>query len=372
VIEPDNIPRIHGDLSALYRHGETLTAKGREFADTGADVHATWQGLGNFYRAPEAGILLTATAPVKTKAADLGSDFATIGSALMRYVDAVRPLQLRLWTLWDAAWSFRDKVAGDDDWRKDPGKLEEHNHLLFEVDQAVAAWEAAERDCANTINALFGGMRYVADNLDGKHHDNEYGLTATQFSIQADTLAGLPWGGSSEEDLPVSQDILNALHDFSEGFFVDGAEGDLKGLLSLVNPWHRAQFKRSWEGVAELGLLTTSNAPALVAINQHQKLLWIPQGQLAADRENLVKGLTAWDDWRDHPFRAAGHVTLNIVSLIAGPKGAGTITKAGELALDAERLAATTDRVAQAARDTLGRLPGFSRPWPTTAPSCPT
>ena len=176
MIQPDHIPQINGDIEAVARHGQTLKTKAKEFADTGLDVHTRWQGLAAFYHAPEAATLLTATAPVKTKAACIAYDLTVIGDALITYSDTVRPLQQRLSTLWTEACALHAIVDGHDDWNKDRQKVAENNRLITEVDAAVAHWQAAERTCANQINALFDGIHWVRDNVDGIHQDNEYYL----------------------------------------------------------------------------------------------------------------------------------------------------------------------------------------------------
>ncbi len=43
-INTAEIPQIEDDLDAVDGAGGSLRMAGRGFADTGSDVHATWQG----------------------------------------------------------------------------------------------------------------------------------------------------------------------------------------------------------------------------------------------------------------------------------------------------------------------------------------
>jgi hypothetical protein len=63
VITAAGIPRIEGNMDVLAGHAQAISAFGTAFADTGARLNATWQGLASVYQAPEAGQLLAAMAP---------------------------------------------------------------------------------------------------------------------------------------------------------------------------------------------------------------------------------------------------------------------------------------------------------------------
>jgi hypothetical protein len=339
LIQPDQIPRIQSDLDVLVLHGQALKAQAQEFADTGLDVHTTWQGLAAFYRAPEAATLLTATAPVKTKTAHLGHDLTVIGQALLTYADAVRPAQTRLNTLWAQAWAFRDLVDGNDAWNKSRQLIAQHNQLISDVDAAVAAWEAAERTCANTIDALYGGIHWVLDNLDGTHQSNEYGYTASDLDQASHFGAGL-WGKAAEHDLIWWKDAWNDwvhFHDGGHQAFLDTVTG-LGGLVGLGPNG----FKASWIGLYRLSLAASPNLGLILAANQVHSLPGTPQGTLAEYYKDNAKGLVAWDEWKQDPAKAAGAVTWTAITTILGPKLPGV---AIETAVDAAKF---TGRAAEA------------------------
>lgn len=228
LISPGGIPRITTDCDAVAGHGLTLRNTGRDFATTGADVHSTWQGLAGCYSAPEADVLLAATVPVKTTAADVGADITAVGDALVAFADEVRPLQTRLDRLRADAAAFVDSVRDDDDWRSDAGKVDHHNGLLAGVEFVVAAWAEAQRRCANAINARVGGTQYVADNGDGRLEANEYGSTAEQLAAARGAGADLPWGRAVERDKPWWQDVGSFVADAGHTVL------DVAGLVPVI------------------------------------------------------------------------------------------------------------------------------------------
>jgi hypothetical protein len=153
MIDPAGIPVISGDMDALDRHAGDLVAVGGDIADTGSRVHTTWQGLTPVYDAPEVGQLLLATVPVQQTSASMGEDVSAVGRALADYA-------------------------------------------------AVAAFDDAQRRCANAIAARYGGTTYRADNGDGRLDPGEYGMSAEALDAAA-REGGVPWGAQQavpEED----------------------------------------------------------------------------------------------------------------------------------------------------------------------------
>ncbi|MPZ64241.1 MAG: hypothetical protein GEU83_01495 [Pseudonocardiaceae bacterium] len=136
------IRRIEGDMDALAEHARAIGEFGVAFADTGRRVHATWQGLAAFYRAPEVAQLLAATAPVAHVAAAVGEDNEIVGRVLGVYAAEVREIQDRLDALRVQAAAFESAVEGDD-WGDDPVKVERNSELLRAVDAAMLDFDAA-------------------------------------------------------------------------------------------------------------------------------------------------------------------------------------------------------------------------------------
>jgi hypothetical protein len=328
VIDPGAIPRFQGDVDALEADASTLKGVGQGVRATGADVHSTWQGLAAFYEAPEAARLFGATEPVRSRAGDLGDDVVSVAGTLSAYAAEVRPIAARLDALRAEATAFVQSVAGDDDWREDGGKVEQHNGLLTQVDQQVLALQDAERTAANAINVLFGGRQWHAGGSDAA----AYGPT----EIPAD--AERPWGAPEQKDEPWWKDVWNGGVSLVKGFVVDGLWEDVMGLVGFINPFDWDRFSASWGG---LWTLTG-------------KLFYAP-GEWAEGWKNLGKALVAWDMWSQDPARALGTLLFNVVTLPLAALKALKAGKAGKFGA-----AGKADDVADAVADT-GKLPDGAR-----------
>lgn len=325
VIQPGAIPQIDGDLEAVAAGGAQLRAQGQAVADTGADVHSTWQGLAAVYDAPEAGQLLAATAPVQAQSRGVGARLQSVGSALVSYADEVRPIKAELDRLRASASQFVSSVSGDDEWRSDGGRVEEHNALLSGVSSAVAAWMAAQRRCANSINAVHGGARYVADNGDGVVAAGEFGYASGALRAAGGSQQGLPWGRAEQEDLPWWRDAGSAVASFSKGVVVDSLGGMVQGIATLLNPWSDG-FGAAWTGLGRFAVAVTV-VPTV--INHFTALPGLERGELGQTLVGAGKGMVAWDTWRTDPARALGATLTNIVTAVIGTKGATAGVKGG-------------------------------------------
>jgi hypothetical protein len=269
---------------------------------------------------------------VRSRAGDLGDDIGSVAGTLSSYAAEVRPIAERLDALRAEAEAFVQSVAGDDDWREDGAKVDQHNGLLTAVDQQVLALQAAERTAANAINARFGGTQWHAGGSDA----NAYGPT----EIPAD--AERPWGAPEEKDEPWWKDVWNGGVSLVKGIFVDGLWQDFMGLVGLVNIFDWETFSASWSG---LWTLTG-------------KWLYAPE-EAAEAWKSFGKALVAWDMWSEDPARALGTVLFNVVTLPLAALKVGTIGKAGKAA-KAGRAAGMADEVAGAVGD-VGKLPDGTR-----------
>lgn len=354
MINPEGIPQIEGDLDAVAAAGATLQRTGRDFAGTGADINATWQGLAAFYEAPESGQLLAAMVPVRTTASAVGSDVTAVGAALSTYADEVRPIKAELESLRSRAIAFLASIEGDDDWNEDGAKVDEHNQLLSAVNATVAAWMEAQRRCANTINGLYGGIEYVADNGDGTVQTNEFGYSKELLDGATAGDEGVPWGKPEEEDKPWYEDAFYAVVSFGKGLVVDGLGGTIAGLGNLVGFGGWEAFKASWAGLGKLAL----------ALSPGYRLIEATIGTPGPSNDELNqtlidtgKALIAYDTWDDDPARAAGAATFNVVTAIVGTKGAGSAIRGGTAAV-----AARAPRVAQIAARVSAAMPDVRLP----------
>ncbi len=338
MISPGEIPRIPGDLDALAEHARSLSNTGSDFSTTGSDVHATWQGLAAVYEAPEAGELFAATEPVSRVSQTVGGELETAASALSTYASEVKPIQIRLESLRGQAQTFVSSVQGEDDWRGDDGKVDEHNQLMSQVNQAVAEWMAAQRRCANAITVIYNGTHYTVNNGDDQQQKGEFGFTADQLNAVANSDQGLPWGATAEEDRAWYEHLGEGV----KGFFVDGVWGTLKGFGDMIGLGGGEAFKQTWSGLGNL-----------VGIGGWDQFTdsWTAVG----------KSMLAWDQWDDNPARAFGQVLFNAATFVVAPAKIGKIASSGGATKMADN-AAAAGNTAKASRyatvaNTINRIP---------------
>jgi hypothetical protein len=338
VINPDAIPQFTGHLDQLESDIADLKSDAGNITKTGADVHASFQGLSAFYHAPEAEQLFATTKPVADTAKTFGDDLQWVTSALSEYAGEVRPIAAKLKSLKDQAATFVADTQHDHDWQYNADKVARDNDLRHQVDVAVAAFWDAERRCANKIEAIFCGTGFVAN--DGTNKPNMYGYSAQQL----DGAKGLPWGDAVEQEHHwyefghwAKSFFWNGLIvDFLwHGVIVDGAWGTLKGLWGLANFTDWDTFSKSWKGLGEIAIGAASYGagnPLLTAVGTAVPDSWLP-GWLQHDRKmarEAGKSMLAWDEWSKNPARAAGGVTFNVVTALATEGAGGAAADAGK------------------------------------------
>jgi hypothetical protein len=134
------------------------------------------------------------------------------------------------------------------DWHDDAGLVKRDQQLNSQVGQAVAEWMAAQRRCANAINAVYGGTTYVPDNGDAHHAPNEFGYSAEQ--LRSGSTA---WGGPEQ----ANPDMFDLFADFGHGAL------DLLGLLPVVGEpadgvnaaWYGAEGDAVNAGLSAAGMI---------------------------------------------------------------------------------------------------------------------
>ncbi|MBY8886574.1 hypothetical protein K7472_17120 [Streptomyces sp. PTM05] len=357
LIDPEKIPQFVGDLGQLETAASGLKSDGGNIAKTGGEIHSRFQGLSAFYHAPEAEQLFATTKPVAEGAKTFGGDLGTVAAALSEYAHEVRPIAQKLVQLKKQAVAFRAYVQDHPHWRSDGHKVSEHNNLVDAVDAAVAAFWAAERRCANKIEAIFCGVGFRAD--DGSHKPGMYGYTAKEL----DHAKGMPWGeavGQTHRWNTVGAVFGSLGHYIKvgvwDGLVIDGGGSLLTGLYHLVDPFDWHTFTQSWEGLGDVTLgflskavpnlpgaansLANGMAPGTGAgIPTAATPQWVKNDQEMA--KEFAKSFVAWDEWKTNPVRAAGTSVFNV-----GTLASGSLMKLGDAA-DAGRFA-TAAKVAGA------------------------
>ncbi len=319
LIKPEEIPQFTGNVDLLETDVSDLRGDAGAISGTGADVHSTFQGLSAFYEAPEAEQLFATTKPVADAGKTFGDDLKTVAGALSTYAGEIRPIAAKLAQLRRDAEAFVADAKKDHDWQYDSHKVDRNNDLRKQVDAAVSAFWDAEIRCANAIDAIFGGTHYVHN--DGSNKSNMYGYTADQM----DGAKGLPWGDAV--DLKYHWYRLDhwAKSFVWDGLIVDGIWGTIKGLGGLVGLEGLDTFLNSWKGLGELVVGLASYSPVFAAMPQSWLPGWVQESRKTT--QAFGKSLVAWDEWSKDPARAAGGVTFNALTLLAG--GEGVAAKAG-------------------------------------------
>lgn len=346
MIDPDGIPQFDGDLRELELDARSLRNIGRWVRDDGARVHTTWQGLAPHYAAPEAGVLLAATAPVRSTAAWFGADIAAVGDALATFVVEVRPVATRLTDLRTEARTFLDAVAGDPQWQDDPGTLARHDGLVREVGEQATALLAAEARAGGAIDRLTGSAaRPPADGAS---------------PAAAAPSPGGPAGGGARW----YRNLGTAKAAFAHGA-MDCGVALARGAANAVGFW--GEGERPWEWHARTALQSLAGtaavalavAPPTRTANEFADLPGLPRGQADAVRASLLGSLDGPGGAGD-PARAAGYAVASVLTSVPG-FGAGALARTALTARLAARLrgagvVADTAHAGTAA-EVLGRTP---------------
>ncbi|MFE1424654.1 hypothetical protein ACFW6C_03655 [Streptomyces fungicidicus] len=334
LIDPQNIPQFTGDLEELGTAHMLLTAQALVFRQSGSDVHSRFQGLSACYTAPEAEQLFATTAPVAAKADEFADDLEKVAAALGSYETEIQPLVTKLKSLKRRAETFRQQIAGDDDWREDDDNVQLNNDLWYDVNATSTAFWQAEITCHNTITALVGGSTLILEDGAEKRllerGTSTYGFTADLLN-QSDEL---PWGKTVEKERHGLDWLGHQVWEFGTGFVVDGVWGTIRGLGTLVgvDGWDAAG--EAWKGLGKLATGVLITAVPVVGV-----AYWtMPEDKLPSylrDSRNTVKeagkALVAWDQWGENPARASGAVTFNVLTTVF-TGGAGAAAKGGAVA----------------------------------------
>ncbi|QQN78413.1 hypothetical protein [Streptomyces sp. XC 2026] len=341
-VDPAGIPEFTGNLSMLAANCMGLDAAESGIRGIGSDVHDEFQGLSAFYTAPEAEQLFATTGPARDRAAEFADDLAAVRSALWDYHEEITPIVARLNRLRYETEQFVESIRNDDDWKKSESKVDRNNTLLTDISTTIAQFWAAERSCANRINALWGGPQWTTD--DGSGGEHMYGVSEEEMAQAGET----PWGRAVEREYSwyrVDQHLKSFVWD---GIIVDGIWGTITGLGGLLGFQGWDVFKESWKGLGQLatGLaIVTSplNALAYSLMPDGAVRDWMDDS-LDVTRET-AKGLVAWDMWSEDPARAAGLTTFNVLTTVASFGAGAGVRAAASGAGTATRITAAAARV---------------------------
>ena len=243
-------------------------------------------------------------------------------------------------------------------WDQDLDLVRRNNDLIARVASNVAAYQQAERDCANRINALFGGTQYVAwsasmgtANLPG----NVYGYGAGSLPT-----IGLPWGDPVDRTDSGQTKAVRFFGNMLDGIAASAVETVVAlvmlpvQLTGLAGPQQQKQ--------AAYGLLNLAVIIGSKPYQDTQVFLYDPvtdtvtRGNRYLYTMELGKAFLAWDEWGKDPGTAAGTVVFNIGSFFipggAAVKGGSAAAKAGAGARVVGGAAKAEEAAGAAARST--------------------
>ncbi|XVQ12477.1 DNA/RNA non-specific endonuclease [Spirillospora sp. CA-255316] len=320
-IDPNALPDYSHIPEQVQAAAAALRKAGAGVQETGNNVQSTWtrrSGLSTFYRAPEAGRLLAVMGPVQAEGNTIGSQSATVASALDTFAAEVAKIQQQL-ILLKADITVFNAEAGDEPLEGDT--LDRYNGLINRMNAwGHTAFQRAERDCANKINALTGGPHYVPGDWGGDHNGRlppgyqRYGWARVPDGVK------LPWGKTIQEPDPWWQRVLKG--------FGGAAWSTVTGTFSLVDFTNWETFSNSWRGIYQLayGASPTTWVEAVAGDKAARTAM--------AAWKAMGKEFLAWDDHAkgDHATGIGKNLfgLASIAPFLWGGKP-GTAGKAGRL-----------------------------------------
>lgn len=362
LIIPDMIPGDDLSPEGIRTSATAMRTASTTMTTQSTSIDTKWTALPASFIAPDAAVLYSAMSPASVKARDFASRLTRVSAALDDFANAIEPVKKTLATIksdaiaftneigqdglvwvnaretkayeWDAQASYSsygrgygayssagttatvaDPVAylrgrGESartsggvvqilaSWKESGHYVGRNNELLDRVADAYAKVNAAEVECANTINRERDVcvVPLVA-------------VEAWQLKQEGDNVAKLPWGHRVDED-------RNCGENFGNGIVI-GAVGAVEGLGSLIsyNPtkdswgdWEHAG--QSWVGVATgIGSLALSTMPLTPVLAS----MGVPVFSEAQNTTTeMLKGLVAWDRWSENPSEAFGQSLFNV------------------------------------------------------------
>ncbi|MFS2295313.1 MAG: hypothetical protein FWJ90_21880 [Actinomadura sp.] len=236
-----------------------------------------------------------------------------MGNALVTFAGEIRPLITRLKNLKSDAQKFRSDIAGDDDWREDEDKVNEHNQLNDDVLAAVAQYQEAERECANKITGIFGGTKFVPADGDPKAGEKGHGLGDAPKGVET------PWAKPQEYDAPWYEDAWNGAKDFGMGIVTDLA--DLVGLHG-ENGWVWEEDSHFWSNLGNNWMGALEDAAGLVGLHGENGWVWEEDSHFWSNFGNnwkeVAHSFVPWREWDDRPGYVIPSTVLNIGSIFVG------------------------------------------------------
>lgn len=209
----------------------------------------------------------------------------------------------------------------------------------------ISRHQTAEMTCANAINALYGGTRYVQVSADGSAPpagSEAYGMSREMLN-SASGAGETPWGMPAVWDKPWYLDVADAVVDFGSGVW-ESLKGTVTGLLAMVNPFDWETFSATWKGIGTLAVdLAVTATPVGLLVSDERRA---QSGQRLVQVGEAVLNV---EMWKENPAKAAGMLTGDLATALvpggAAVKGASVAAKSGKAASVLGKAARAADTV---------------------------
>ncbi|XNZ00880.1 hypothetical protein ACL90Y_02465 [Micrococcus luteus] len=317
------------DAAGLETAADSLRTHARGFAQIIWDNRDTWKGLGATFESPDAGTLLAVLNPNEPRADDVFTDTNKAADALDEFAATERGLATEKDALHGQYQSLLNEIGDNAEWVKDEDLVKRQQGIVDSMNDIISRHQSAEMTCANAINALYGGTRYVQASADGSVPEGAqaYGMSREQLN-SASGAGETPWARPAEWDKPWYRDVVDGVVDFGSGVW-ESLKGTVTGLVALVNPFDWETFSATWKGI---GTLATDIAVTATPVGA-----FVSDERRAESGERLVataKAVANVEMWKENPAKAAGMLTGDLATVFlpggAVAKGVTTAAKSGK------------------------------------------
>ncbi|WP_336639451.1 hypothetical protein [Micrococcus luteus] len=317
------------DATGLETAADSLRTHARGFAQIIWDNRDTWKGLGATFESPDAGTLLAVLNPNEPRADDVFTDMNKAADALDEFAATERGLATEKDALHGQYQSLLNEIGDNAEWVKDEDLVQRQQGIVDSMNDIISRHQSAEMTCANAINALYGGTRYVQASADGSVPEGAevYGMSREQLN-SASGAGETPWAKPAEWDKPWYRDVVDGVVDFGSGVW-ESLKGTVTGLVALVNPFDWETFSATWKGI---GTLATDLAVTATPVGA-----FVSDVRRAESGQRLVataKAVANVEMWKENPAKAAGMLTGDLATVFlpggAVAKGVTTAAKSGK------------------------------------------
>ncbi|UTX35515.1 hypothetical protein NNL26_04615 [Micrococcus luteus] len=317
------------DAAGLETAADSLRTHARGFAQIIWDNRDTWKGLGATFESPDAGTLLAVLNPNEPRADDVFTDTNKAADALDEFAATERGLATEKDALHGQYQSLLNEIGDNAEWVKDEDLVQRQQGIVDSMNDIISRHQSAEMTCANAINALYGGTRYVQASADGSVPEGAevYGMSREQLN-SASGAGETPWAKPAEWDKPWYRDVVDGVVDFGSGVW-ESLKGTVTGLVALVNPFDWETFSATWKGI---GTLATDLAVTFTPVGA-----FVSDERRAESGQRLVataKAVANVEMWKENPAKAAGMLTGDLATVFlpggAVAKGVTTAAKSGK------------------------------------------